>query len=267
MDPYQILGLSQNATHDEIKKAYRKLVMQYHPDKNSSAEANDRVRLINAAYEILSDPVRRINHHQPACSDTFFDEDPIEAYKREFKRKRWEREQEEKAREKARREQHEVRMFKFMRTMTYFILAFALSLVADDMLPRKIYHEVPMSGWQEREGGRRSQLASHVETPNFYLPVPHQFHLAYPYYTTDRPPITISVTPVFNVPRDVRCTLDNERWYFEILGTIHADAVKLPWLLVVSSLYVAASKFSKLSYSLCGVPALLLAAVVLIMWL
>jgi len=53
---YNILGISENATKDEIKRAYRTLQMKWHPDKNqSSPESNDMTRKINEAYETLSD--------------------------------------------------------------------------------------------------------------------------------------------------------------------------------------------------------------------
>ena len=50
-DYYKILGVSKNATEEEIKKAYRKLAMKYHPDLNSSKDAEDKMKEINEAYE------------------------------------------------------------------------------------------------------------------------------------------------------------------------------------------------------------------------
>ena len=58
-DYYKILGVPRNATLDEIKKAYRELVMKYHPDINKSKEAEEKMRKINEAYAVLSDPEKR----------------------------------------------------------------------------------------------------------------------------------------------------------------------------------------------------------------
>lgn len=61
---YATLGVSQNATSDEIKKAYRKLARQYHPDINKAKDAEEKFKEINAAYEILSDEKKRAQYDQ-----------------------------------------------------------------------------------------------------------------------------------------------------------------------------------------------------------
>lgn len=56
---YETLGISKGASAEEIKKAYRKLARQYHPDINKDAGAEEKFKEINAAYEILNDPNKR----------------------------------------------------------------------------------------------------------------------------------------------------------------------------------------------------------------
>ena len=63
---YSILGVNKDASDDGIKKAYRKLAMKYHPDKNQGDKnAEDKFKDINEAYEILSDPGKRSNYDRP----------------------------------------------------------------------------------------------------------------------------------------------------------------------------------------------------------
>ena len=60
-DYYNILGISKSATNAQIKKAYRQLAMQYHPDRNQGKEkwANEKFKEINEAYGVLGDPAKR----------------------------------------------------------------------------------------------------------------------------------------------------------------------------------------------------------------
>jgi curved DNA-binding protein len=58
-DYYKVLGLNKNASEDEIKKAYRKLARQFHPDINKEKSAEHKFKEINEAYEVLGDPDKR----------------------------------------------------------------------------------------------------------------------------------------------------------------------------------------------------------------
>lgn len=64
-DYYKVLGVERNASQDDIKKAYRKLAMKYHPDKNPGDKAaEDKFKGINEANEVLSDPEKRARFDQ-----------------------------------------------------------------------------------------------------------------------------------------------------------------------------------------------------------
>lgn len=63
-DYYEVLGLSKGASDDEIKKAYRKMAKKYHPDINKDADAEEKFKEINEAYEVLSDPQKKATYDQ-----------------------------------------------------------------------------------------------------------------------------------------------------------------------------------------------------------
>jgi curved DNA-binding protein CbpA len=94
-DLYEILGVANTATSEEIKKAYRKLALQFHPDKNQGAlqeEASRKFREISKAYEVLSDPRKRQQYdlqfidsgHHGFSIDGFIFRDPFEIFQEFF---------------------------------------------------------------------------------------------------------------------------------------------------------------------------------------
>jgi molecular chaperone DnaJ len=58
-DYYEVLGIGRDATDEDIKKAFRKLAFQYHPDHNHEADASEKFKELNEAYEVLSDSTKR----------------------------------------------------------------------------------------------------------------------------------------------------------------------------------------------------------------
>ena len=78
-DYYNTLGLTLEASEQDIKKAYRKLAMQYHPDRNGNdLESEERIKKINEAYQILGDEEKRrhydLQYRQPLENYVFFEE-------------------------------------------------------------------------------------------------------------------------------------------------------------------------------------------------
>ena len=62
---YEVLGVDRNSDEQAIKKAYRKLAMKYHPDRNpDNKEAEEKFKEVNEAYEVLSDATKRQNYDQ-----------------------------------------------------------------------------------------------------------------------------------------------------------------------------------------------------------
>jgi molecular chaperone DnaJ len=72
IDFYRVLGVSREASDETIKKAYRKLVFEHHPDRHpDSKDAEAKIREINAAYEIIGDPEARRNYDRLNWGDEF----------------------------------------------------------------------------------------------------------------------------------------------------------------------------------------------------
>lgn len=69
-DYYEVLGLEKGASEEDIKKAFRKLAIKYHPDKNrGNKEAEEKFKEINEAYQVLSDPEKKANYDRFGTAD------------------------------------------------------------------------------------------------------------------------------------------------------------------------------------------------------
>ena len=69
-DYYDVLGVARDATPEQVKKAFRRLAMKYHPDRNRSGDAGELFKAVNEAYEVLADPERRAMYDRYGHSRT-----------------------------------------------------------------------------------------------------------------------------------------------------------------------------------------------------
>ncbi len=108
-DYYYILGIEKHATDEQVKSAYKKLAVKFHPDKNNGDKFfEERFKDIQEAYETLSDPILKRNHDATLKNNTNYgNTNTGKAYEEELKRK--EREHQEELRRQQREHEDELR--------------------------------------------------------------------------------------------------------------------------------------------------------------
>jgi len=278
MNPYEILGVSPNATNAEIKSAYRKLVKKFHPDVNKG-QHEGIIKQLNEAYDILFDPARKAEYDNGITAFTFeYEEDPREVYRREYiakKKEKDRKEKEEKNRKLAKFEAGMKIVYRVVWLITIPTTVFALLLVVDGYLPQDEYNESAELGWQKRINKTRhhrrhfhwpEDLVSYMKTKHFIIAVPDDIHIDYDYYATTKEILTISVSPIFKIPSTVSLRQNGARVTADIERTIFSNPFKLHYLLLLSSLFIALRRnYSELNFCLCFLSPVFLLCVWFIM--
>jgi hypothetical protein len=150
---YSILGVSPDASAETIKRAYRRLAIQYHPDKNPSAEAEQFFKQVNEAYEILGDPQKRHEYDQRLAGFRY----EVVPEPSSHRDPRYKHRTPRPAVKSQGQEQYELMAHYLppILTMTKIFLGFCFVLAIDFFLPRQV---VPEKYEYKRcySGGRRS---------------------------------------------------------------------------------------------------------------
>lgn len=136
-DYYQVLGLHSSATVAEIKNRFRKLVVQYHPDKNPSPEAALLIREINEAYDVLGDPDKKIQYDYRR-NNLAFEATPVTSHRDPaYHRARTPRKPTISAQYVMMQQ-----CMPYITKLIFFSLVFCGFLMLDFLLPRKVQEEV-----------------------------------------------------------------------------------------------------------------------------
>ncbi len=141
MDYYQILGVKYSASADEIKRAFRKLAVIYHPDKNPDPAAENIFKNINEAYDVLGDPAKKNKYDLRLLSP--FAEAPAESRTPPHRDPAY-RSYRPKVHRKSDRERLRDLMTEYMpwaNRITWLCFAFSVLIVIDYILPSRVNHE------------------------------------------------------------------------------------------------------------------------------
>jgi curved DNA-binding protein CbpA len=201
MDYYQILGVTYSATQHEIKRAYRRLAVLYHPDKNRDPAAENIFKSINEAYDVLSDPAKK-SIYDLRLQSPYVDVPNEQARRHRDPAYRPHR---TKSHHKSDRERLRDLMKVYMPwaiRLTQFSFAFALLILVDYSLPLNISHEKIME-----TNVRRTYTRNYATTwwviktqGGHKIDLPYEFS---DHFATGRE-IDIFSTMLFAVPRRVQ---------------------------------------------------------------
>lgn len=252
MDYYSVLGVSESATSREIKDAYRRLVKMYHPDINPSPVADDKMRTINEAYEILANSQTRnlYDLQRRGVPVEKQEETPYERYKREYRQKKM-------AQERQRMEtllRWKIRFYGYQRKACVFFFAIGVLFTIDYYLYRPaVLQEIKrIDGEEQRE--------TNIETRD--LKVSTSGGLLSEYNLSKSQQIQVYYSSVFGIPVQVR--LPDSTNAYAIRNTLHSFKNILSIIILVfSSIVIGNKEYSDFRLSSGLVPILLVLFLVL----
>ncbi len=141
-DYYLIMGVEKTATEREIKRTYRKLAVQYHPDKNPSSDAEARFKEINEAYMVLSDPEARAAYDERLDNPAFYSLKDVQPWHRDPAYRK------ATSRRPAGPSERTIfmqSMLKYSRLLFFFGCFWCFVLIVDYVLPSVVQDEVVIS--------------------------------------------------------------------------------------------------------------------------
>ena len=211
MNYYEILGVRNNATKAELKMAYRRLVKQYHPDLNNSKMATEKIRMINEAYEVLSEFHSKSLHDQQLSGQTIVQKPTVETetekYRREYLKK--------KAHEEWLRINHlikmKIRFYKMERIFCAFFFLLGILYTID-------YYQIPFESIEKITSIRSNDWSTTIKTASdTYLTI-KEIH--YESRRMNQEMVVIERSLVFAVP--ARIGLEGSQNKYQIDHTLHS---------------------------------------------
>ncbi|HEX6224874.1 MAG TPA: DnaJ domain-containing protein [Chryseolinea sp.] len=252
MDYYQTLGVNQAASQTEIKRAYRRLAVLYHPDKNRDPGAENIFKKINEAYDVLGDPVKK------SMYDLRFRSPFIDV--QEERQPRHRDPAYHSTRPKVHRKSDRERLVEIMREymplairITQFCFAFAFLIVIDYTLPLRITHEKIVETNVRRTYTRNYATTWWIMRTNEGRSIDIAYELS-DHFATGRE-IDVSSTMLFDVPRRV----ESDALAVKLKKSIYGNFVFAPIaLLFFSSLGLYFRKNTEYGFNLSVVSFLIL---------
>lgn len=238
LDPYRVLGVSKDASANEIRRAYRRLAKKYHPDINSDKTAAEMTAKINAAYNQLIDPQKKsaydnrysfVTDESVANTIDAYVEDYIDDLSEEDSERTWFTEERQRL------------IHRFFRIAQYPIAIISFLIILDFFLPVRTELDYPLDGYQKTI--TRSLVSSYMTTAEYEIQVPNKVHLNYDYSAEEKKLLCMEFTPIFNTLRKVGVDHGEYALMYTAPGTIYYPLLfPIPYLLLALSIALLRKK-------------------------